>query len=140
MKDNDLLEYRKYAWDYFKAHAEQRLKTFNFYLFLSALLITASSTAFNMRFLNPFVGLALGCMLAFLSYIFQRLDLRNKELIGIGEQALIAIEKKMGPDGQDDIPNALQLFTREKYQTDLLKKNCTQHYSYSQCFKWVFRA
>ena len=139
MKDTDLAEHRKYAWDYFEVHAEQRLKTFNFYLVLAALLITASSTAFRMQFFNPFVGLSLGLLLAFLSYIFQKLDLRNKELIGVGEQALMAIEKKMGPEGQDEIPHVFQLFNREKYQTDLLKKNCSEHYSYSQCFKWVYR-
>lgn len=139
-----IFEQRKYAWDYFAIHATQRLTTFNFYLVLSALLITGALTAFKTDFMRPVVGAGLGLVLSFLSFIFYKLDERNRELVGIGEQALKLLEKELITDlANNKEPHVLQLFLREQFQTDTLKEKrfcCiwSSHFSYSDCFRWVF--
>jgi len=139
-----IFEQRKYAWDYFTLHATQRLTTFNFYLVLAALLITGAFTAFKIDFLHPIVGAGLGLVLAFLSFVFHKLDERNRELVGIGEQALMFLEKEISSGlGSDQEPHVLQLFLKEKFQTDNLKKQrfchiLKKHLSYSDCFRCVF--
>jgi len=144
MNKPSMIDQRKYVWDYFTVHASQRLTTFNFYLVISILLVTGICTTFKSDLYNPHIGFALAFTLSFLSFIFWKLDERNREVIGIAEQALMLIEKDLGPDGQNGEPHFLQIFNREKYQTDKLReiKNnrfWKNHLCYSDCFRFVFR-
>src|SRR5438128_12537956 len=40
MREKDRSEAREYAWRYFSLHADQRLKTFNFYLILVTVILS----------------------------------------------------------------------------------------------------
>lgn len=77
-----------YAWEWFRFHGEQRMTTFNFYLivFGALLAITLTTIEKGMFYVSSFlslVGLAI-------TFLFYKLDERNRYLIKIGEQALDA--------------------------------------------------
>lgn len=133
---------REYAWRYFALHADQRIKTFNFYLVLFGLvsggLITLIKDSENYRLAAP-----IAFALAFISFIFWRLDIRNKELIYNSEDALKLLENddRLLDDGS--VPNRLKLFTYEDHATEIRKKKkmlglIPRFYSYSTCFNAVF--
>jgi hypothetical protein len=95
-------ELRDYAWKYFSTHADQRLKSFNFFL-------TLYTFAFGGLILlvkdahSPLLGALAGVLLSFLAFIFWKLDVRNRELIAYGEAALKHLEDDArltdGPSG-----------------------------------------
>ncbi len=125
-----------YAWKYFQIHADQRLKTFNFYLILST-LISGALTAIIKNASDILVGIPLALLLPFLSFIFWKLDLRNKQLIGHGERALKYIENEYGIEDESDQPHVLKIFNHEADATKKLKRN-TFFFTYSTCFNLVF--
>lgn len=136
MDENERDQIRDHAWKYFQLHADQRIKTFNFYLILCA-LITGALTAILKNASDIRVGIPLAFMLPFLSFIFWKLDLRNKQLIGHGEEALKYIENQYAVDDEDDKPHILKIFNREEKITKRLKGN-TFFLTYSACFHLVF--
>ncbi len=70
---------RKQAWDYFAMHSNQRLTTFNFYIIISSVIMSALFTTLQDNYQVPRVGLALGVLLSFFSFIFWTVDNRNKQ-------------------------------------------------------------
>jgi hypothetical protein len=136
---------RKQAWDYFQMHAGQRLSTFNFYIVISSVLSTALFTSFQKDYRIPGVSVILGFLLAFFSFIFWKLDVRNKELIKNAEAALKFFESTRGPADSDEGVHVTKLFLHEEYHTD--KKRSARYFflwrrywSYSDCFNLVFLA
>lgn len=134
MTKEELNIYRDYGWNYFSLHAEQRLKTFHFFIALSAVIYGAIFTILkdlnNGMYIIPVVMLQ-----TFLSFIFWKLDQRNRELIKHAENTLKFIEKSTAKD-DDEI---LNLFSTEEENT--IRKNETRIYcSYSRCFNLVFLA
>lgn len=136
---------RKQAWEYFNLHAGQRLKTFNFYIVICALLSTALFGLYQKEHSNPWIGLLLGTLLVLFSFIFWKLDERNRELIHHGEAALRFFETEADYDSENGIPHVAKVFSREGYETEekrhVNKANFWErHFSYSDCFRRVFRA
>jgi hypothetical protein len=139
MKDNDSF-LRKQAWDYFAIHASQRISTFNFYIVLSSLLTTTYFSSFkvdsNLQSARPALAVLLICF----SFIFWKLDKRNRYLIKNAEAALKIFEaNEISADPQT------RLFTAEaasvRPRTKLYKSIKTAHtrdFSYSDCFNLVF--
>jgi hypothetical protein len=134
---------RKYIWDYFHLHASQRLTTFNFYLVLSTLLSTGLFSTFQKDFTIVPVGIVLGLMLFILSFVFWKLDERNKGLIKHAEAALKYLEEQnqIGTVGQQT--EILSIFTREDIETNRLRAINSimpwrNLYSYSDCFRFIF--
>lgn len=141
--DKDLQkELRDYAWKYFSLHAEQRLKTFHFFVILSTVItggiLTIAKDVSNVGYAAP-----LAYLLSILAFVFWKLDLRNKELIKHGENALKTLEGLLNISNQNTEPHKLQLFVHEEWKTNkkimfpktpLLKA----HLSYSDCFNIVF--
>ena len=68
------------AWASFALHAGQRLTTFNFFIVLSSLLINALVVTLQRDFRVPYVGVAIGLLLAVLAFIFWKIDVRNRQL------------------------------------------------------------
>src|ERR1051326_8232066 len=79
--------FRTYAWSYFAYHADQRMKTFNFFLIVAGLLAGGITTLLrdggDPRWVCP-----LGVVLTMLSLIFWKLDQRNRQLVRNGETAI----------------------------------------------------
>ncbi|HYJ92297.1 MAG TPA: hypothetical protein VEV84_13385 [Pyrinomonadaceae bacterium] len=80
--------FRQQAWDYFAIHASQRLTTFNFYLVIATLLTTGILASFQKQYEIRFAGIVLGLLLLIFSFVFWKLDQRNKHLIRHAEKAL----------------------------------------------------
>jgi hypothetical protein len=133
---------RKYAWDYFSQHSSQRMATFNFYITLALAIITGIATVIQPSINLPSVALVLSFVLILISFVFYKLDLRNKMLIKLAEAALMETERKLdgGDSSQISIQSLFRLDDRNVGQRRAKKsfwfwKN---HYSYSDCFNIVF--
>jgi hypothetical protein len=146
MTDSERAEMREYAWRYFALHADQRLKTFNFFLIL-ATVILGGVLAFLKDASIPWLAAPVGLLLFVLSLVFWRLDRRNRELIWHAENALRQIE---AATPNDSVPAELKLFSHEEATTRKLRATCKPscnpsswwqtHYSYTDCFRIVFCA
>jgi hypothetical protein len=144
MQEESRNEMRKYAWQYFSLHSDQRLKTFNFYLILVTVVL-GGLLAFIKDAKVPQLGAPAGLLLAFLSFIFWKLDRRNRELIQHSEDILKRIENDI-PTAE--VPAELRLFMQEQAKTDEIRTArrvgwnprswFKGHYSYSDCFRAMF--
>lgn len=93
MDKDEIKEMRDYAWKYFSLHADQRIKTFNFYLVLATFAVGGMLTIVNVAG-HAWVVALISFILAFLSWIFYNLDCRNKQLVKHGEDALKRLEQE----------------------------------------------
>jgi hypothetical protein len=130
-----------HAWRYFSIHADQRLKAFNFYLLLVTVcfggLLTLYKDSPSSGFLAPFA-----LVLTILSLIFWKLDVRTKDLIRYGEDALKSWEARLQLPQGNNCPHESAIFSREEHLTAKRKARggwfWRRHYSYSTCFNAVF--
>lgn len=132
---------REYAWNYFSLHADQRLRAFHFYVLLSAVIVGALLTVIK-EAQDPRLGCPLAFGLAFLSFVFWKLDLRNKELVRHGEEALKSLETDALPTGETGALHPLAIFLREETATQGRRRGLRAFLvgplSYSESFNLVF--
>ncbi|WP_417412720.1 hypothetical protein [Hoeflea sp.] len=88
--DKSLRLAHEYAWDWFAYHADQRLKSFNFFFVLEGALTAAYLTSLGSD--NRLLAVGFGFLLLIAAIMFWRLDTRNSELIKISEQYLMKSE------------------------------------------------
>jgi hypothetical protein len=138
---------RQQAWNYFQMHAAQRLTTFNFYLALSTALTAAIFVTFQEDYQVPSVGMILSLLLVLFSFVFWKLDSRNRELISFAEEALRYFEGKANLSDEDGKPHRAKLFTREARVTEDAKQAHAHpyrfwewRYSYTTCLRAVILA
>lgn len=84
-----------YAWTWFSYHAKQRLDAFNYFIIFLGLLLTALTFGIN-RYPELSSGIAL--IAAVISFAFLNFEYRNEELVNIGKNALLALEKNYPPE------------------------------------------
>jgi len=135
-------ELRDYAWKYFAFHAEQRLKTFHFYVLLAALIIGGLLTV-SREGADPRLASPLAFLLTFVSLVFWKLDMRNRQLVWNGERALKDVEANSTPQNQEKEPSPLCLFIHDESLKNRNGQNgiwarLTGPLSYSACFNLVF--
>ena len=70
-------ELRKHAWEYFKLHAEQRTRVFNFYVLLTVAMVAGLLTVLKEAPAVPYAASAICVMIVFFSFIFLQLDTRH---------------------------------------------------------------
>ncbi len=134
---------RDYAWDYFQLHSNQRLATFNFYIAVSTLVTTGLVASFHKDINIPSLGIILGLLLIFFSYIFYRLDERNRVLVHYGEEALKLFESNID---KQETGNEITMFLNEAQQTKWVNGNRSHFeqilrpYTYTNCFCAIFWA
>jgi hypothetical protein len=97
MERDKLLEARRYAWDYFSLHADQRMKMFNFFLIFSSIILAAFPALLRLVPNNPTVAF-FPLLLPIASFLFWRLDQRTCQLIHNAETTLKAIEIEISPN------------------------------------------
>lgn len=114
----DRRELLKYAWGYFHFHASQRLTTFNFYLVVCGLIIAAYATALKESYDTP-VALLLGFVLTLMSFVFWKLDRRNRQMIWNAEEALKELEDKFD---LVDRRSPIRIFRYEEDQSASIKR------------------
>jgi hypothetical protein len=139
---NHVNEMRKYAWDHFQLHAGQRVTTFNFYITIS----TASTAALGATLQQtPIISVCLGFLIILFSFVFKKLDMRNKELIDRSRDALKYLENFFISRNKDVNYELIKLFKRDDYLVKPLRTkkyflSWKNHYSYSESFAMIFFA
>lgn len=139
--DNELRkEFRDYLWKYFSLHADQRLKTFNFFILIAGGLTAAIVSAMAAPHRNLLTS-ALALVLALTSYIFWQLDVRTKLMIKTAENALGILDKTCALPEHDDL-SALRIFEYEQQLRTSAgygwRRALNPNLSYSKCFNIVF--
>src|SRR5260370_32108868 len=81
-----------YAWKWFAYHADQRVKMFNFMLIVLGIFATAIVSAIANHLQSGFTAV-LCFVAASVAFIFSLLDGRNRDLVWLGEEVLIYLEK-----------------------------------------------
>ncbi len=113
---------RQYIWNYFQVHASQRLTTFNFYILISTVIATGYVVAVKDGGIT-ILAMVFGIILFVLSFIFWKLDLRNRQLIKNAEEGLKYLEGKDEIEKTGEEPHILNIFRYEEKQTNEIKKN-----------------
>jgi len=131
---------RNYLWKYFEYHASQRLTTFNFYIVISTLITTGYFLALRDV---PWLAIFLGILVVVLSFIFWKLDCRNRILIRNSIEALEYIEARDKIEEEHEKPHLTQIFLYDWEQTIEGQKNKSpwfwkRHLKYATCLNWVF--
>ena len=138
MDDNTRNEARDYAWKYFQFHAEQRLKTFNFYLIIATVLSGGLfSILTNDTFPYKQWCSLLGFLLFFISFIFWRLERRNRQLVDNGEMALKHLDSQWN---LSDEHKSLEIFERDNEAMEYIHfiPKVGIRLRYSICFNLVY--
>ena len=120
--DKDL----NHAWSYFALHANQRITVFNYFVVFSGVLCTGIAAAVQASPKVAAVGVALGLLLAVLSFVFWKLDQRTAFLIKHAEDILKQLEPSTG-----------QLIGAEEQKTAAAKRNLRM-WTYGQVFRTIF--
>ena len=82
-----------YAWKWFEFHAKQRTTMFHYFLLITGILANAFVGLLEVRQNNVWVwALGIGLLGVFTSLTFFLLDVRNKQLVKIGQEALNQLE------------------------------------------------
>lgn len=135
---------RNHAWSYFQLHAQQRLTTFNFYIVLSSVL-TAGLFAALQKDDMGLVPAAIGLLLGIISFVFAKLDGRNKQLIRNGERALQSLEQDwLATWPEEVLPSGVDVFSCDERTVRAARAKDTvwsvrnRHWSFSDCFGMAF--
>lgn len=133
--------FREYALKYFHIHADQRMRVFQFYIAISTALLGVGAFMIKQE-QSQEILVFLGLFMAFVSFIFWKLDIRVKGLIKNAEVALKILDDRHKIPDVDGGPNPLKLFARDDFLVDLRKSKDGPlklgHFSYGKCFNWVF--
>ena len=82
-----------YAWKWFSFHADQRVKMFNYMLLVFGVFAAGIVNALDKHIPNK-VTTILCFFAALLALIFARLDRRNRDLVWLGEDVLMHLERE----------------------------------------------
>jgi hypothetical protein len=85
----DLLEH---AWRYFALHANQRISLFNFFVVISGSISAGLAASLQKGGSFHLLSFGLGMLLAFISFLFWKLDQRTAFLVKHAERAITTIE------------------------------------------------
>lgn len=141
-KESALEASREYAWDWFDLHAKQRQQSFHFYLILITAVVgayylsTRQVGASSPTQQYSAVPLVVSFIAAIFSYLFYRLDRRNRMLIRYAEAALISFEKDLAEKlGESSAPRMLQCAADpSRYQCDYVPMITT----YGDIYRIIF--
>ena len=131
MKESDLLTFREFHWKYFSLHADQRLKTFNFFIVVSAIFIGAYMNMLDGAEENVLL-IIFPIIIALISFVFWKLDIRTKHMIKNAEKAIKSIDSKLLEEYGDEYAY-MNLFQHD----DNIQAE-RKDYSYSKCFSFIF--
>jgi hypothetical protein len=89
----------QFIWEHFKFNADQRLKSFNFFVLLSIFADGGVFTALQ-KDMSPAILLLMGAFICLLAIVFWLVDTRSQNLLKITIPALKNIEKKFSEEAQ----------------------------------------
>jgi hypothetical protein len=121
------------------------MTVFNFFVGLAVVMAGALVGTFHKDFTLPLLGGGLGVGLAFISFVFWKLDQRVQYLIKNAEDALAEIELQFPVPhcSKNPVPHVTQLVRWERHRTRQLRAKRWRwlpwaQYSYAQSFRLVF--
>lgn len=120
------------AWKHFQQHAQQRISYFNFFVIFSTILTSGIIATFQNGYTAPYLGIELGLLQAFLSFMFKKIDERNSFLTKHAENVIKKIEKA---------ENSYQLFNEEEQlsvQLPIAKNPLNRQYSHGKSYKIIY--
>jgi hypothetical protein len=88
-KSEELKLLKDISVEWFKIHADQRLKAFNFFIIISGFLFTAYFAALSQN--NSPAGIFVGVMIFFVCLVFKLLDMRTAQLLKLSESAMESV-------------------------------------------------
>jgi amino acid permease len=110
----------EHAWNHFSYHANQRLVTFRFYLIFVAIFISAYVKLMSDS--ATVIASVIGALGMIFTYVFYRLDFRNKKLIKLSESVIKEEEKLMASninyENTTDGFSKMQIFERSEVIKD----------------------
>jgi len=130
------------VWKYFQMHSQQRILHFNYFIVFSTIITTAFITTIQTSHLNYFPNLIIGFIQIFLSFIFLKIENRNKFLIKHAENIIMKIEKDTFPNEDTNF----SLFSSEIIETIKRKKTIKnklffqKHLSHGYSYKVIYIA
>jgi hypothetical protein len=83
----------QHVWDWFALHSGQRMQMINYLMVALSLTTTAYAISTSQKKYGIACGIAIGGIV--LSWLFQRLDARTRELIKTSEKALTHLESAL---------------------------------------------
>jgi hypothetical protein len=113
------------AFEWFKIHADQRLRVFNFFLIIAGFCVAGFFTSFQSG--NKAAAAVIAAVLVCVCYCFKQLDRRTAQLVKVGEELLETCFDRVS--------------SRENWpeMNLILKARQTQGvHSYRQIFNWLF--
>jgi hypothetical protein len=116
----------EYGFKWFEFHAQQRTTTFNFYLVMYSGLAAAAS--FFLKEKLQFGSIVTSITMVGVSVLFWQLDVRNRQLIDIGERILSDSWQKNGL--REDLNPIFLSKARQPVGSDI--DNCS-----GRCLLWV---
>ena len=130
---------RKYAWDYFSIHAAQRMGAFQFFVTLSTAIVAGFLLLIRNTGGEKWMSV-LGFLLAFISFVFFKLDIRTRGLVKNGERALRHLDGALKHQWPASEPHPLALFASDDASTEKNKAKIpfAGFFSYSRCFQYMF--
>lgn len=130
---------RTYAWAYFSYHADQRMKTFNFFFVGAGFLAAGISTLVREKEMAGWAS-PLGFVLFGLSLVFWKIDQRNRMLVRNGEAAIKYLDSLREYPACSEGPHVMRIFDRDDYNMDNSKKFPLSEgvFSYSKCLGVVY--
>jgi hypothetical protein len=126
------------CWRYFELHANQRLKTFNFFLVIQGVLFALLIEQLKAEgwSATPFLSI-LGFSICIVAVVFSGLDNRTRELIHHAESKLIRIEKAISLEHEKDASVFYaNIFSSEDGTSKIGR--LTQAPKYTVCFRILF--
>lgn len=83
----------EHAWNWFALHADQRMKSVNFFIVTIAFLTAAYVS--SLRFSQPLTALVICAVGLILTVCFSRFDLRIRELLEASENVLAPLQQQL---------------------------------------------
>lgn len=122
-----------YSWEWFKYHADQRMKLFQFYFLGVAILSTGYHQSLTTG--RSSIATAIAVFTALLSIAFLRLDQRTRELVKIGEAYLKKVEDALEPHVGAEIGI---LKTADAKKSEFVGPAPNFFYSYGQVMQTIY--
>ena len=111
-------EWLDLAWKHFQQHAQQRILYMNYFVVFSTILSTGLISTFQINFQMPVIGIGIGLIQVFLSFIFFKIDERNRFLTKHSETSIVSIETLYKEKHESNF----QLFSSEIIETNKIKE------------------
>lgn len=124
-------EWLDLAWKYYQQQSQQRFSIFNFFVVFSTILISGYVNALDKGFTS--IGITIGLLQIFLTFMFLKIEARNKFMTKHAENIIKKLEAAYFSEGNENY----SLFSSEEQATNELRQLQAKQSLFSK--QWSFR-